>query len=375
MYIEADGEFTHLENLEFNCNTTLHVFLRELPSFGINPETNFTDPTFCTLEKTTDWKFYKPMYVGLHTEQRIAICYEVAAIKKFCDRNNISDYIIYTGCYNLNLKRLYPDLQFKTLDYILYWILRNGSTSTITTFNQQQNNPHFNKIKHKFISTNRRYEGIRELITSYMLDYDSIISYNNSRLDFNMTFKDKDATKKLYWNNINDRLCFDVNLLPEKYKQNLGKLKDSIVADYDMDKEAGDIDDQVGRYMNLDLYYNAFCAIVSESRFFMPFGHFADKTLNAVKTFRPFILFSSPFTLEYMKSLGFKTFDKFWNESYDNETDHLTRFQKVCDVINYVNNYSVNDCKDLYTQMLPILEHNFDVLINLQEKLGEPNAT
>ena len=75
--------------MSFNCDSTLHIFLRELPSFGINPEIDFSEPTTCTLYRTTDWKLYKPMYVGLSNKDKINICYEVAAIKKFCDKNNI----------------------------------------------------------------------------------------------------------------------------------------------------------------------------------------------------------------------------------------------------------------------------------------------
>ena len=137
--------------MSFNCDSTLHIFLRELPSFGINPEIDFSEPTTCTLYRTTDWKLYKPMYVGLSNKDKINICYEVAAIKKFCDRNNIDDYVIYTGCYNLDLKRIYPSIKFETLDYILYWLLRKGNTSTITTFNKNQNSTRHNKISRKFM--------------------------------------------------------------------------------------------------------------------------------------------------------------------------------------------------------------------------------
>jgi len=375
MYIEADGEFPHLDNLSFNCDSTLHIFLRELPSFGIDPKINFTEPETCTLYRTTDWKSYKPMYIGLANNDKINICYEVAAIKKFCDRNNIEDYVIYTGCYNLNLKRIYPSIKFETLDYILYWLLRKGNTSTITTFNKKQNNKHLDKISSKFICTNRRYEGIRELVASYMLDYDTILSFNKSRIDFTIFYKNKDVTKKLYWSNIDDRLCFDYSKLPKKYKTNMYSISKSLVIDYDMDNEAGDIDDKVGRFMNLEQYYKAFCAVITESRFFMPYGHFADKTLNAVKTMRPFVLFSSPYTLEYMRSLGFKTFDTFWDESYDVEEDHMLRYQKVCDTIDSINNYSIDECKMLYSKLSHIVEHNFDILLKLQTHLGDYDET
>ena len=77
---------------------------------------------------------------------------------------------------------------------------------------------------------------------------------------------------------------------------------------------------------------------------------------------RPFVVFSSPCTLEYARSLGFKTFGEFWDESYDTETDHLTRFNKLLDVIRYIDSFSLDQLKDMYKQMVPVLQHNFNQL-------------
>jgi hypothetical protein len=66
-----------------------------------------------------------------------------------------------------------------------------------------------------------------------------------------------------------------------------------------------------------------------------------------------------------MKNDGFKTFSEFWNESYDNETDHQTRFIKIFEIIDYIESLSIQECRDMYVKMDKILKHNYNVSINL----------
>ena len=66
-----------------------------------------------------------------------------------------------------------------------------------------------------------------------------------------------------------------------------------------------------------------------------------------------------------MKNDGFKTFSEFWDESYDNETDHQKRFIKIFEIIDYIESLSIEECKDMYVRMDEILKHNYSVSINL----------
>ena len=57
--------------------------------------------------------------------------------------------------------------------------------------------------------------------------------------------------------------------------------------------------------------------------------------------------------------MGFKTFDQFWDESYDDCYDHEERMRKILKVIDYVDQKSIEELRLIYEQMTDILEHNF----------------
>jgi len=57
--------------------------------------------------------------------------------------------------------------------------------------------------------------------------------------------------------------------------------------------------------------------------------HLTEKTLRAIACGHPFYLFNGPGCLEYLRSYGFKTFDKYIDESYDLEHNSTRRMDKI----------------------------------------------
>jgi hypothetical protein len=57
--------------------------------------------------------------------------------------------------------------------------------------------------------------------------------------------------------------------------------------------------------------------------------HLTEKTLRPIACGHPFVLLAGPGALAYLKSYGFKTFNKFWDESYDQEPDTVVRMEKI----------------------------------------------
>lgn len=79
---------------------------------------------------------------------------------------------------------------------------------------------------------------------------------------------------------------------------------------------------------------------------------------------RPFILFGTPNLLYYLKSLGFKTFDSFWDEGYDKIIDFEDRVNAIMLLLKQLSNRSINDLQQMAIDMQEILEHNFNHLKN-----------
>jgi hypothetical protein len=76
-------------------------------------------------------------------------------------------------------------------------------------------------------------------------------------------------------------------------------------------------------------------------------------------------LLGSPFILDKLKSYGFKTFDKWWDESYDLETDDWLRLKKVYKTIQSIDKKTLAELKTMIIEMKDILEHNRNLLITM----------
>ena len=63
-----------------------------------------------------------------------------------------------------------------------------------------------------------------------------------------------------------------------------------------------------------------------------------------------------------MKELGFKTFDKWWDESYDSEPNGWKRLQKVLDIIKEISSKSNEELLEMYIDMKDVLQHNVDLI-------------
>jgi hypothetical protein len=82
--------------------------------------------------------------------------------------------------------------------------------------------------------------------------------------------------------------------------------------------------------------------------------HLTEKILRPIACAHPFVLAAGPGALKYLRSYGFKTFDKFWDESYDEETDTLLRLQKIITTMKQIQNLS----PDEWQKIKCIAEHN-----------------
>lgn len=111
-----------------------------------------------------------------------------------------------------------------------------------------------------------------------------------------------------------------------------------------------------------DSLVSCFVGIITETRFGQPQANFSEKVLHPIRCRRPFVIVAPPFTLQYLKELGFKTFDKWWDESYDLETDHFKRLEKIYDLIDYIDTLNIEKMKEIHHEMTDIFEHNLQTV-------------
>jgi hypothetical protein len=96
--------------------------------------------------------------------------------------------------------------------------------------------------------------------------------------------------------------------------------------------------------------------------------HLHSSTFNPIYCGHPVIQFGPYKHLEILKSNGFKTFDKWWDEDYDNLTEGWDRFKGVLRNIDELNKKSKKELFDMYVDMKDVLQHNSDLIQNYNGK-------
>ena len=74
---------------------------------------------------------------------------------------------------------------------------------------------------------------------------------------------------------------------------------------------------------------------------------------------QPFIIQSCKGSLEYLRRYGFRTFDEYWDESYD-EADDSVRTYKIGQLLESLHNMSQKEKTALQTAVNSTVEHNYN---------------
>jgi hypothetical protein len=111
---------------------------------------------------------------------------------------------------------------------------------------------------------------------------------------------------------------------------------------------------------NLEILSSGLFHVVTETVFYDQKLHLTEKIFKPIVAKRPFLLLAAPYNLQYLKSYGFKTFDRWLDESYDTELDHEKRIDMVVNELKKLSNLSSFDLDKIYLEMQEILDYNFN---------------
>ena len=64
-----------------------------------------------------------------------------------------------------------------------------------------------------------------------------------------------------------------------------------------------------------------------------------------------------------MRSIGFKTFGDFWDESYDEEENNDKRFEKVFNLLMKFDKMPIEELHKLYIDIIPTLKYNYELIV------------
>lgn len=303
---------------------------------------------------------------------------ELNSILSYAQKNNINNITVHTCDYDVEkyypyyvqqgLKLITDDLFLKTQDALK--IKDSDLHSDFTT---------------KFMCLNWRHTKHRELLATFLV---------NKSVKLSWYFKSS-------FDSLKQDLFFDLDSWQHKHvefyntlKQNNSFIRDNgpfIVDIYSNTTVEVSPSQTNNSYPECDIYepgttpalfnhkltllqhYNdIFVDVINETRFAQPTGNFSEKVFQAMQYKKPFILVAPPFTLQYVKSFGFKTFDNFWDESYDTIMDHEVRLSMIFKLIDDLDKKSISELKEMYINMGEVLNHNLKIF---RENFANPNYT
>jgi hypothetical protein len=97
-----------------------------------------------------------------------------------------------------------------------------------------------------------------------------------------------------------------------------------------------------------------------------------EKTYKAIACSRPFIAFSTPFFLEGLKQLGYKTFYPFIDESYDCIVDDNERLDAIVSEIKRLSSLPDSEFRKGIRRCRSIVEHNLQLMEQHQAEIVLP---
>lgn len=115
------------------------------------------------------------------------------------------------------------------------------------------------------------------------------------------------------------------------------------------------------------LYDNSLVNIVTETYFFSNIIHITEKTYKPIAFMQPFILLGAARSLQHVKNMGFKTFDEFWDETYDLELDNKQRFNKIMLVIESIAKWTEEQRIEFTVKVKDIVDYNVNHLNTMED--------
>lgn len=92
-----------------------------------------------------------------------------------------------------------------------------------------------------------------------------------------------------------------------------------------------------------------------------------EKFWRAVATKTPFVIYGPQDVLTNLKKLGFKTFHDFWDEGYQ-EDYAVDKIIGIKNILKKLSAEPIDEILWMYRNMQPILDHNYQVLMNFTHK-------
>lgn len=231
-------------------------------------------------------------------------------------------------------------------------------------------NDNIYKIKKTFLCYNRRYKPHRTdlyiLFCKFGLLNSSFYSmpkkstndttHSNKHIDFVSNYKLEEAST--YDAIAATKKMFKSSDIMNNDKMN--ELYSTLPAVIDSRK---DLKDMIKIVDNEQAVYDStLLSVITESNFYSQDVFYTEKTWKAIANKHPFILVGPKHSLKYLKSLGYKTFSDFFDESYDDIENPTARLMTIVKLCRDIEDWDFNKKRNFFNESVNITEYNFNLL-------------
>jgi hypothetical protein len=125
-------------------------------------------------------------------------------------------------------------------------------------------------------------------------------------------------------------------------------------------------DEQWLNYLNpLNYYHKVFIDFVIETYLFGNTFFTTEKTLRPIIAKTPFIIFGPKNYLKNLRALGFQTFNRWWDESYD-FCEGAHRVNETKKILAEIFSWKQEKMQQVLTEMESVLEHNKNLYLGMK---------
>ena len=211
------------------------------------------------------------------------------------------------------------------------------------------------KKEKKFLSLNRRWRDHRLLLVCGLA--------HNNLLDSGYVSLGVSLEEKQEVQNAINNLYREFK--SEYIVSGFDKIKNNLPLQIDM------VDLRINQFQTTSLpieFYQKSCFSLVSSTFAFGYNEksvgFTEKEIKPILARHPFIIHNLAGVLVHLKNMGFLTFEKWFDESYDEETDDNKRLIKITDEVKRLSELSFDQWDIMLEEMTPVLEHNYNRLVN-----------
>jgi hypothetical protein len=350
------------------------IYNRDLPflfEIVLSPKNNFLQNTLCIgngfLENIaiedvvlTLIRHKKGHFLLTSKHESFVEDEDFETIHRYFSYHNIPlNKIIYiTNCFNARQK--YEEYCLRTnqkpmikCEYLNLYLLDQSELAKRRTFSSYR--PSLSEKQKVFLNLNRRVKSHRILFLLYSMRKNFLEKTHMSFSTLHTTRESWIRDSHSLSNQFN--LGFSVKELSKIYNQL------PFVLDTD-NFDRFPVEDEV--FDTVNWYNQTYISVVSETNFDNNIVHMTEKTIKPILFKQPFIVIGPANTLASLKQMGFQTFDKFWDESYDETEDSFERFSKIINTCTEISTWSEKKLQKFFRRSAEITEANFKIMQNLR---------